>query len=156
MKLTIPAAALALVLTLAVEAQARPLTIAIAMANYSGPQAFLVAYLVDAKGSYVSTLYAAGSSGRYFEHLDRWYRMFRRAHGKVDGTTGASLGSGRHRNVSVDVPDKLFNAGYTLRIESAVEGEFYVPDEAAVSLDDAHNGAATSGQSFVNALTLTF
>ena len=156
MKLSILASTLALGLTLAAETQARPLTIDITMANYSGRQAFLVAYLVDAKGSYVSTLYAAGSNGRYFEHLDRWFRMFRRAHGQVDGTTGASMGAGDHSNVSVDVPDKLFNAGYTLRIESAVEGEFYVPDEAAVSLDDAHNGAATSGQSFVNALTLTF
>ena len=156
MNLTLPAATLALSLTLAVAAQARPLAIDISMANYSGRQAFLVAYLVDAKGSYVSTLYAAGSSGQYFEHLDRWYRMFRRAHGTVDGTTGASMGAGDHSNVSVDVPDKLFNAGYTLRVESAVEGEFYVPDEAAVSLDDAHNGAATAGKSFVNALTLKF
>ena len=156
MKLTIPAATLAIALTLAAEAQARPLTIDIAMANYSGRQAFLVAYLVDAKGSYVSTLYAAGSYGRYFEHLDRWYRMFRRAHGGIDGTTGASMGSGDRQNVSVDVPDKLFNAGYTLRLESAVEGEYYVPDEAAVSLDDAHNGAAAPGKSFVNTMTLAF
>ncbi len=156
MKATLLAATLAIGLTLAVEADARPLTIDIKMADYSGRQAFLVAYVVDGNGRYVSTLYAAGSYGRFFEHLDRWYRMFMRSRRTVDGTTGASLGSGSGTTVTVDVPDKLLNAGFTLRLESAVEGEYYVPDEAAVLLDDAHNGTPAGGTTFVATMTVSY
>ncbi len=156
MKTTLLAATLALSLTLAAEAQARPLTIDLTMANYSGREAFLVAYVVDAKGRYVSTLYAAGSSERYFEHLDRWFRMFSRAHRGIDGMTGASKGAGASTSVAVDVPDTALNAGFTLRIETAVENQYYVPDEAAIPLDDAHNGVSTAGTSYVATAAVTF
>ena len=156
MKHAILAATLALGLGLAVRADARPVTFDVAMANYSGRQAYWVAYVVDSKGSYVSTLYAAGGSGRFFEHLDRWWRMFTRAHRPVDGSTGASMGAGSRTSFMVEVPDKMLNAGFTLRIESAVEGQYYVPDEAAVPLDDAHNGAATAGKSYLQTLTVSF
>jgi Predicted periplasmic protein (DUF2271) len=156
MKSTLLAATLALSLTVAAEVDAKPLSIDIKMADYGGRQAFLVAYLVDAKGHYISTLYAAGSNGRYFEHFDRWYRMFQRARGKIDGTTGASMGAGATTTISVDVPDSAFNAGNTLRLESAVESQYYVPDEAAISLEDASNGKATAGKQYVSSLTLSF
>lgn len=150
------AATLAVGLTLGAEANARPVTIDLTMADYSGNAAFLVAYVVDANGRYTSTLYAAGSYGRYFQHLDRWFRMFMRTHRNIDGTTGASMGAGAHANFTVEVPDKLLNQGFTLRVESAVEGQYYVSDEAAVALDDAHNGVASSGSTYVRALTVSY
>ncbi|MEO8241942.1 MAG: DUF2271 domain-containing protein [bacterium] len=156
MKTTLLAATLAVGLTVAAAADARSLTIDLKMAGYSGRPAFLVAYVVDGNGRYVSTLYAAGSNGRYFEHFDRWFRMFSRARRGVDGTTGASMGSGDGTSVSVDVPDSVLNAGYTLRLESAVESQYYVPDEAEVPLDDAHNGSAISGKSYVSSMTVSF
>lgn len=156
MKSTVIAATLALSLTLAAEVEARPMTIAVQMADYSGRQAYLVAYVVDAKGRYVSTLWAAGSSDRYFEHFDRWFRLFMRARRGIDGTTGASLGAGSGTQVMIDVPDSLINAGNVLRLESAVENQYYVPDEAELPLDDAHNGAATPGKAYVSDMTVSY
>ncbi len=156
MKTTLLAATLALSLVVAADAEAKSLSIDLKMADYSGRQAFLVAYVVDGKGKYVSTLYAAGSNEKYFEHFDRWFRLFQRARRGVDGTTGASIGAGAATTVSVDVPDSVLNAGYTLRLESAVENQYYVPDEVAVPLDDAHNGKAMSGKSYVSSMTVSF
>ncbi len=156
MKSIVLANTLALGLFFGAEANARPVTIDLTMADYSGNPAFLVAYVVDEKGLYASTLYAAGSNGRYFEHLDRWYRMFMRNRGNVDGTTGASMGAGGHANFTVEVPDKLLNAGFTLRIESAVESQYYVADEAATPLDDAHNGVAVNGTRYLSTLTVSY
>ena len=156
MKPTLLAATLALGLSFGAELSAHALILDIKMADYSGRPAYLAAYIVDANGRYVSTIYAAGSSGRYFEHMDRWYRMFSRARQQIDGTTGASMGAGAATTVSIDVPDKVLNAGFTLRIESAVESQYYVPDEIALPLDDAHNGVSTPGQSYISALTVKF
>ena len=137
-------------------AQSRAVTLDLTMSNYAGRPAFVVAYVVDAKGKYLSTVFAAGSNARYFEHLDRWFRMFSRAHTGVDGMTGASIGAGQSSQVTVDVADSLFNAGNTLRIETAVENQYYVPDEAAMALDDANSGASVAGKTYVASAVLTY
>ena len=40
---------------------------------------------------------------------------------EVDGITGASVGSGRTLEVSMDLADALFDAGYTLHVDAAAE-----------------------------------
>ena len=144
------------VLGLAAPAQARPFNISITMDSYRGQEAYLAAYIVDANGQYVSTVLTAGTRSRYLADLSRWNRMFQRAGGRVDGFSGASIGSGQSIRTQIDVPDALLNAGYTLRIETAVEDKRYQPDEAAVLLADVNNGQHISGSGYVRTVTVSY
>jgi hypothetical protein len=142
-------------LTCAAPAIARPVDITVKAASYSGQRAYMVAYIVDPNGRYVSTVLTAGR-GQYLGHLDRWVRMFQRAGSRVDGTSGASIGSGETMNTSLEIPDAMLNAGYTLRVESAVENQRYMPDDAAVTLIDANNGQAVAGTGYVQSVTVSY
>ena len=154
MKTTILAATLAL--SLAHGAEAAPITIQIQMADYSGRAAYLAGYVVDGQGAYVQTLFTSGGSDKYFKHLERWYRLFRKAGAGFDGMSGASIGSGEGKTLMIEMPDAFKNAGYVLRIESAVENQYDIPDEVEVPLDDASNGVAVSGKTYVGSVAVSF
>jgi len=156
MNTTFKATALLVALTLGAPAMARPVDIAVKMKSYSGQQAYFAAYIVDANGQYVSTVLTAGGSGQYFEHISRWYRMFQRAGRRVDGRSGASIGAGRTMTGKVDIPDSMLNAGYTLRVETAVEHQRYMANDASVDLADGNNGKAVRGSGYVQSLTVSY
>jgi hypothetical protein len=143
-------------LGVAAPALARPVDVTVEMAVYGGNRAYLAGYLVDPAGKYVGTVMVAGSRDKYFEHLSRWYRLFQRAGQPVDGTTGASIGTGETMNAHFDIPDSMLNAGYTLRIESAVENQNYFPDDAAVVMEDANNGTAKRGTGYIRNVTIAY
>jgi hypothetical protein len=149
-------AAVVMALALGAPADAAQIKVDLAMKSYGGNRAYLVAYVVDANGQYVSTLYVAGDREKYLAHMDRWYRMFRRSRGNVDGTTGASMGSTDKVSVTLDVPDSMLNSGMTLRVETAVEGQYYVPDDAAIALDDAHNGQSAAGTTYLETVGISY
>ncbi len=153
---TLKAAAVVAIVGLAMPAEARRVTVDVVMNSYRGNSAYLAAYIVDGSGRYVSTVLTAGTRSKYLADLSRWNRMFQRAGGKVDGTSGASIGSGQSISTQVEIPDSMLNAGYTLRIETAVENQRYLPDEAAVTIVDAINGIAMGGSGYVRSVTLTY
>jgi len=150
---SVKAAAVVAALAIAAPADARPVTIEIAMNSYGGQRAYLAAYVVDPSGQYVATVLTAGSRLNYLGHLGRWFRMFQRAGGRVDGTTGASIGSSQSTSATINVPDSMLNSGYSLRVESAVENQRYYPDEAAVPLQ---NGASVAGAGYVHSVTVRY
>jgi len=143
-------------LALASPVAAKSMTLNVQMAKYYGSRAFVVAYILGPNGKYVSTVYAGGSNGRYFQHLGRWYRLFMRAHRGVDGATGASVGSGARFSTKFTVPDKMLNKGYTLRVATAVEGQYYVDKDATVALDTANSGKVIAGIKYINQISLNF
>lgn len=148
--------ALVLALALGAPAKAAPIKIDLAMKSYAGNRAYLVAYVVDGSGQYVSTLFVAGEREKYLGHLERWSRMFRRARGGIDGMTGASMGAQDQVSLRLDVPASLLNSGMTLRVETVVENQFYVPDEATIALDDAHNGQTASGTTYLESVAISY
>jgi len=157
MKFQLKAAALVVALSVASPAlAAKTLSFSGTMKSYSGNRAYAVVYLVDSDGQYVSTIYAAGSKGKYFKHLSRWKRMYARSGKGVDGSTGASLGSTQSFSSSVNIPDKLIDAGYVLRVETAVENQNYFPEDVVIPLDSAHNGAAVTGSGYVGTMKVDF
>lgn len=156
MNMFVKATVLAATLGLASPVLAKPVTVTAQMAVYFGNAAYLAAYVVDPKGHYVTTVLAAGTRERYLGHLDRWYRLITRSGRGIDGTTAASAGPGQQVSGSAEIPDAMLNAGYTLRIESTVEGQQYVPGEVEIPLDDAHNGAPVTGQAYVANATISF
>lgn len=129
-------------------AMARPVTLTTTLKNYGGNGAYVAIYLTDAKGAYARTLWVAGRKAKYYEHLSDWYRATG-GRGAIDGITGASVGSGRTLEVSVDLADALFDAGYTVHVDTAVEDMRDAPNEIAVPLTKAGSGQTVPGRRYV-------
>lgn len=144
-------AALSLAALTPAVAAARPVTLSTAMTPYGGEPAYLAIYLTDSAGAYQGTLWLAGTKAKWWQHLGDWYRA---TGGAVpDGVTGASVGSGRTLTVTVDLADALFDAGYQIRVDSAVEDMGDAPGDVAVALTTAGAGKPAAGRSFVSSLT---
>jgi hypothetical protein len=145
-------AALALTTALIVPelAMARQVTLTTKMTNYGGNNAFLAYYVTDANGKYAGSLWMAGGKARYYKHLTGWYRATRGNTAEISGITGASVGSGRQLKITVDLADALFDAGYKLHIDAAVENAGESPSEVVVPLNAANAGKAVKGRSYIS------
>jgi len=141
---------------LASPAAAREVTITTTLKNYSGEGAYLAVYLTDANGQYQQTLWLAGRKGKYWRHLSDWFRATNGDSAEIDGVTGASVGSGRILAVTADLADALFDAGYQIRVDSAVEDMSDRPADAVIELTTDGAGQAASGKGFVKTLQYDF
>lgn len=153
------AATTALCLTLAMlatPALARPVTITTKMKPYGGEAAYLALYLTDARGAYKGTLWVAGRKAKYWSHLSNWYRATGGAPAGVDAVTGASVGAGRTLTVTVALADALIDAGYQIRVDSAVEDSADRPVDAAVALTTRGKRLPVAGKGFVQSLQYNF
>jgi hypothetical protein len=74
----------------------------------------------------------------------------------VDGITGASVGSGQKLELSMDLADALFDAGYTLHIDAAVEDMRESPSEIVVPLTVAGAATPLSGRRYIADFTYAF
>lgn len=149
MKKILAALALTTALTLPCMALARPVTLTTALKNYGGDGAYLAIYVTDAKGIYAGTLWMAGGKSKYYEHLSDWYRATGGSAAEINGITGASVGAGRTLEVSLDLADALFDAGYTMHVDAAVEDMRDSPNEVAIPLTSAGAGQAVQGRRYV-------
>ena len=71
----------------------------------------------------------------------------------LDGVTGASVGSGRELKVTVEVADALIDAGYEIRIDSAVEDMRDNPADVRVPLTTSGAGKPVAGRGYVKSFT---
>jgi len=136
-------------------ALAKDITITAQMAKYRGPGAYLAIYVTDASGAYHSTLWVAGGKAKYYRHLRDWVRGISAAGGSIDGITGASVGSGQTLTVNASVADALIDAGYQIRVDSAVEEAGEYAAEIVVPLEQASSGVPVSGPGYVDNLTVS-
>lgn len=132
-------------------AEARPVTLDATLNSYGGEGAYLAVYLTDGAGAYHGTLWLAGTKAKWWSHLSDWYRATGRS--VPDGVTGASIGSGRTLNVTVDLADALFDAGYQIRIDSSVDDMGDAPADVVVPLTTAGAGKPVAGNGYVKSLT---
>lgn len=149
MKSLLAALAMTTALTLPGLAVARPLTLTTTLNDYGGDGAYLAFYVTDPSGAYVGSLWMAGGKSRYHEHLRDWYRATGGDPAQINGITGASVGAGRTLKVTLDLADALFDAGYTLHIDAAVEKMRDSPNEIAVPLTTAGAGTAVRGRAYI-------
>ncbi len=133
-------------------AMARPLTLITTLNNYGGDGAYLVLYVTDAQGAYVGSLWMAGGKSKYYEHLGDWYRATGGDLAQINGITGASVGAGRTLEITLDLADALFDAGYTLHVDAAVEDMRDSPNDVAVPLTTAGAGQQVRGRRYVASL----
>lgn len=136
-------------------AMARDLTITAQVARYRGPGAYLAIYVTDASGAYQSTLWVAGGRVKYYRHLRDWVRGISAAGGSIDGITGASVGSGQTLTINASIADALIDAGYQVRVDSAVENGGEYSAEIVVPLAQASSGVPVSGPGYVDNLTVS-
>jgi hypothetical protein len=130
-------------------ALARPVTLTVNMAQYGGPGAYLAIYVTDPSGAYAGSLWMAGGKSKFYKHLSDWAQFSGGDVAQVDGITGASVGSGQKLELSMDLADALFDAGYTLHIDAAAEEMRDSPNEISVSLTAAGAGHAVSGRRYI-------
>lgn len=144
---------LASVISLSGLVQAKPITLTTQMKSYSGDGAYLAIYLTDAQGSYKKTLWVSGKKAKYYKNLRDWARGSGLKASEFDGVSGASVGSGRTLKVTVDLADALIDAGYEIRIDSAVEDGRDNPAELRAPLTKAGAGKPTAGRGYVKSFT---
>lgn len=149
MRSILAALALTTALTLPGIAMARPVTLTTTLKTYGGDGAYLAIYVTDAKGAYAGTLWMAGGKSKYYEHLSDWYRATRGNTAEINGITGASVGAGRTLEITLDLADALFDAGYTVHVDAAVEDMRDSPNEVAVPLTAAGAGQTVQGRRYV-------
>ena len=153
MKKTLSILALTTALTLPAMASARPVTFTTQLNNYGGKGAYLAFYVTDSTGAYVGSLWMAGGKSRYYQHLQGWMRATGGDIGQVNGITGASVGSGRTLEITLDLADAVFDAGYTLHIDAAAEHMRESPREINVPLTSANNGKVLRGRGYIAGFT---
>ncbi|WP_298015175.1 DUF2271 domain-containing protein [uncultured Castellaniella sp.] len=152
---TFSIAALLAATTLAVPvlAQSRTVTLSTTLKNYGGDGAYLAVYLTDAKGAYAGTLWVAGGKAKYHKHLSDWNRLSAGDAARLDGVTGASVGAGRTLKVTADLADALFDAGYEIHVDAAVEDMRDSPSEIRVPLTSAGTGQPVGGRRFIQSFS---
>ncbi len=155
---TFSIAALLAATTLAVPAlaQGRTVTLSTTLKNYGGDGAYLAVYLTDAQGAYAGTLWVAGGKAKYYKHLSDWNRLSAGDAARLDGVTGASVGEGRTLKVTADLADALFDAGYEIRVDAAVEDMRDSPNEVAVPLAVAGARTPVRGRRYVSTVAYSF
>ena len=145
--------AAACALALPALAHSRQVTLNVQLKDYGGNGAYVAAYLTDAKGAYVRTLWVAGGKAKYHKHLSDWSRLSAGDAKRLDGVTGASVGAGRVLKVTADLADALIDAGYEIRVDAAVEDMRDSPSEVRVPLSTANAGKAQPGKQYIQSLT---
>lgn len=145
--------ATACALALPTLAQSRSLTLTAKLKNYGGDGAYLAAYLTDAKGAYVRTLWVAGGKAKYHKHLSDWSRLSTGDSRRLDGVTGASVGAGETLKVTADLADALIDAGYEIRIDAAAEDMRDSPSEVRMPLSTTNVGKPQAGKQYIQSAT---
>ncbi|QEA40576.1 DUF2271 domain-containing protein [Pistricoccus aurantiacus] len=152
--------ALALTLGLAAAlptlAQAREVTFTTELKSYGGDGAYVALYLTDANGRYQDTLWIAGEKSKYYKHLRDWARGSGQRSSEYDGLTGASVDSGRALNITLDIADELIDAGYEVRVDTAVEDMRDNRADVVVPLTTEGAGKPVSGRGYVQSFRYTF
>lgn len=137
-------------------AEAKQINLSTEMAEYKGDGAYLALYLTDTHGTYQKTLWVAGKKPKYYKHLRDWSRGSGMKKSEYDGMTGASVLNGRTLKVTAEVPDAMLDAGYQIRIDSAVEDQKDLRAEVMVPLTTEGAGKPVAGQGYVKSFTYTF
>jgi len=156
MKSLLAALAMTTALTLPGLAMARPVTLTAELSSYGGDGAYLALYVTDPQGKYAGTLWVAGRKSKYYEHLSGWHRASGGNAAEINGITGASVGAGRTLEISLDLADTLFDAGYTLHVDVAVEDMRDSPNEVTVPLTTAGAKTPVRGRRYVSTVTYSF
>jgi|TARA_B110000503_G_C7168525_1_gene423128 hypothetical protein len=137
-------------------AQAKAVDLHLRMSNYGGPGAYVAIYVTGPTGAYAGSLWMAGQKTKYYKHLRDWVRYTSNNSAEVSGISGASLGMGRSLDLSMELSDALFDAGYTLHLDAAAEDMRESPNEVEIALTTSGAGQAVSGKTYISTVSYDF
>lgn len=124
------------------------------LTNYSGEGAYVVVSLLDTKGKYVKTLQVFGKEKRWYDDLPSWFKFYTTKKENVDGISGASITAGSRKVFSINVDETLFNKGYKLRFETAVENQEYKEKDVEMDFSEANVGKTVNGTGYIRYVKL--
>lgn len=156
MNKTVISLALAGMAALPAIGQAREINLSTTLKDYRGNEAYLAIYVTDAQGVYQRTLWVAGKKAKYYKHLRDWAQGGGSKPAEFDGLTGASVGSGETLEVAVELEDALIDAGYEIRIDSAVEDKRDNRSEIKVPLTQQATTVNGGAQGYVDSFSYHF
>ena len=136
--------------------QAREINLSTTLKDYRGNEAYLAIYVTDAQGVYQRTLWVAGKKAKYYKHLRDWAQGGGSKPVEFDGLTGASVGSGETLEVAVELEDALIDAGYEIRIDSAVEDKRDNRSEIKLPLTQQATTVNGGAQGYVDSFSYHF
>jgi hypothetical protein len=137
-------------------AQATEAQVQVQLNDYDGDRAYFSLYLVNAEGRYHSTLWVSGDDEKWYPDLAAWWKYLSRAPQELDAITGASTGAGERANLTVEIAPELIDAGYRLRVESAVEDALNPTVDAEIDLSAAKAGEKAAGTGYVRFIRYKF
>ena len=121
----------------------------IQMTNYMGEGAYVVIYLIDAKGAYEKTLYVMGPDKKWYNSLKEWNKFRAKKPVNISAITGASVTGGDRSVNTIEIENSKINAGYKLRFESAVEDKNYNVKDVEIPLTTEGLAAKSEGSGYV-------
>ncbi len=136
--------------------QAREINLSTTLKDYRGNEAYLAIYVTDAQGAYQRTLWVTGKKAKYYKHLRDWAQGGGSKPAEFDGLTGASVGSGETLEVAVELEDALIDAGYEIRIDSAVEDKRDNRGEIKLPLTQQATTVNGGAQGYVDSFSYHF
>ena len=136
--------------------QAREINLSTTLKDYRGNEAYLAIYVTDAQGAYQRTLWVSGKKAKYYKHLRDWVQGGGSKPAEFDGLTGASVGGGETLEVAVELEDALIDAGYEIRIDSAVEDKRDNRGEIKVPLTQQATTVNGGAQGYVDSFSYHF
>ena len=104
------------------------------MISYKGEAAYVVISLINPKGAYEKTLSVLGPDKKWYNTLKDWYKFESKAKNQLSAITGASVNGGDRAVRTLEIDESLFNKGYKLRFESAVEEQKYHVKDVEIDL----------------------
>ena len=121
----------------------------IQMTNYTGEGAYIIVSVLNEKGEYLESVRVMGDDEEWYPDLNQWFTYYETEQPEIDGITGATLSGGKRSVFSIEIDDTRLNSGHTLRIETAVEDQKYVPDEVEIPMTTAGMAGKYDGKDYI-------
>ena len=137
-------------------AQATEAHVQVQLNDYDGERAYFSVYLVNPEGRYQSTLWVSGDEEKWYPDLAAWWKYLSRAPQELDAITGASTGAGERANLTLEIAPEFIDAGYKLRVETAVEDALNHTVDAEIDLSAAKSGEKAAGTGYVRFIRYKF
>lgn len=127
----------------------------IQLKNYEGEGAYIIASLLDKDGNYVQTLQVLGDDPEWYHDLTQWWAHYEPKKYDIDAITGPTLSGGKRVTKTFYIDNQYIDKGYSIRFESAVEGQDYFVDDARVELTSENlSGKKIAGTGYIRYIRL--
>lgn len=101
-------------------------------------------------------MWVGGKKSQYYKSLLDWAYGSKKRKTEYDGKSGASLKSGSTFTVKVIIDDALIDAGYQIRIDTAVERGKRIAGDLVTPLISANMSKSVAGTVYVKSFTYAF